>query len=138
MLSSNDIVYRLVISCNDYMNLLENKNRTTPKHRQIQNSIPVTKTELYNFIELSLLLAHHKFPKLWKVFSNWLSIYNSPIFKNIMSGRCYEYILRMFHANKIPNVSPETRNRLSRVREVVNKLLVNFQNAYHLYPTFIV
>lgn len=130
-----DVINHIVIQVNLYaeQTISANPKRDKPNSR-FHRWHPTNSTEIRKFFGLTFLMGIIKKPKLSMYWSED-PLYTTPIFSEVMSRNRYELILRFLHFNdnrKLPPVSDPDRDRLYKIRPLLDHLFEKFQTVYAL------
>lgn len=124
-----EIMDLLVTSTNNYGKALTIQSRPKTRNSRSVSFRDIDSNEMNKFLGLCLLQGQLNPSSIRKLFSLDPLNYH-PIFPCVMSGRRFEQILRSFSANDPLIVQDGNRDRLSKVRAVLNLCISKFQAAY--------
>ena len=102
-----------------------------PPHSRFQRWKNVSSAEMKQFLSLYLLTGIVRKPEMNQYWST-NPMLKTPIFNNVMSRNRFQLILEFFHFNDNSkyDVNDPKRDRLFKIRPVVDYLLEKFKSAY--------
>ena len=132
---NDDLLNHLVVQTNLKADqfLRSHLHAVKPKSR-IRRWVPTTKEELRKFFGLTLLMGLIRKPVIAMYWSRD-PLYATPIFGEIMSRNRYQLLLRFLHFNdneKVPKANDPERDRLYKIRPLLDHMFDKFQEVYDL------
>lgn len=129
----DDLVNHIVIETNRYAEQQLQLNPAAVKpHSRMHNWIPTTSEEIQKFFGLTFLMGIIKKPKIAMYWSKD-PLYTTPIFAEIMPRNRYQLLLRFLHFadnSTSPDPTNPDRDRLYKIRSIIDHLFEKFQTVY--------
>ena len=124
------LIDMIVDQTNLYARQYISKNRIS-KHSRVAAWKETERDEMYRFFALSILMGLNQKPTIPDFWSK-RSIYHNPLFHQTMSRNRYQLILRFLHFNDNTyyEINNPDRDRLYKVRPVLDYLVGKFQASY--------
>ena len=115
----NDLVNDILFQTNLYAN-------------QRQHNIPaIKKEELYGFLGMNLMMGYHHLPSLRSYWSGDEDL-SVPVISSTMSRNRFYQILSNLHVNDNDQVPADNKDKLYKLRPMINKLNANFMKLYNV------
>ena len=129
---NGDFVNHLVIQTNLYAAQYLDANPNLPPYSDARRWQPTNPREMKEFIGLMLLMGiiHKPYTDLYWSLDN---LYDTPIFRQTMPRLRFRLLLRFLHFNdntNAPNARDPDRDRLFKVRPLLDHFFEMFQNIY--------
>ena len=97
-----------------------------PPHSRIRKWVDVLISEMKTFLSLYLLTGIVVKPKLQQYWST--NLIKTGFFKNVMPRNRFQLILEFFHFNGNSNANDSNRDRIYKVRPVIEYLVSKFKS----------
>ena len=129
----DDLMNHIVCQTNLYAEQVVHGPNIGPMSRKRDWS-PTTKVEMYKFFGLLFLTGLVKKPQIAQYWSTD-PLYTTPLFGKIMTRNRFQLLLSMLHYNdnsQAPRTTDPNRDRLYKIRPVLDHLFERFQAVYGL------
>ena len=132
---NDDLMNHLVVQTNlKAEQFLHSQRHTLKPNSRIRRWVPTTKEELRKFFGLTLLMGLIRKPVIAMYWSQD-PLYATPLFGEIMSRNRYQLLLKFLHFNdneKAPKANDPERDRLYKIRPLLDHMFEKFQEVYDL------
>lgn len=112
-----DITENIIFQCNLYAT-------------QRQKNLNLKKNEFHAFVGLNFLMGYHKLPS-WKDYWSTSEDFCLPIIGKTMSRNRFDEILSNLHVNDNAKIPKDNKDRLYKLRPMIDGLNNKFQQLYH-------
>ena len=128
----DDLLNHFTIQTNMYAAQFLASHPNLPRHSRYRSWHDTNPSEMRQFLGLLLLTGIIQKPSLHHYWSIDV-LYETPIFRSIMTRNRFQNLLKFFHLNdnaQAPNPADPNRDRLYKLRPLIDHLFEKFQTIY--------
>ena len=134
----NDDLYNyFVAETNRFAHQYIDEHQNLPRYSRVHDWVDVDRQEMKKFLGLMLLMGIVHKPAISMYWSTDV-LYQTPIYTEIMRRNRFQLILKFLHFNdnsKAPATDDANRDRLYKIRPLIDHLCEKFQEAYTPGPS---
>ena len=134
---SDDLFSHFVTQTNLFAEQYIDQHPNLPPYSNVRQWLPTTVSEMKKFIGLLFVIGVVKKPSL-AMYWTTDPLFQTPLFGLIMPRNRFLLLLKFFHVNdnrNIPNRDDPNRDRLYKIRPLLDELFEKFQVAYTPGPS---